>query len=74
VKLEGLVCGGCVIAVKNALLTAPGVLDAGVSLERLQASVTYDPAQISPEAIAQAVREIGFGARTTAQVAKERQE
>jgi len=81
-RLNGLVCGGCVIAVKNALTTTPGVLDAEVSLERQKATVAYDPTRIAPEEIAQAVRNIGFGAYlpasrsegqagATAQVAKE---
>jgi len=70
-RLDGLVCGGCVIAVKNALMATSGVLDAKVSLERQTATVTYDSSHIAPEEIARAVRDIGFGAQTTAQVVKE---
>ncbi len=55
--VQGMTCGGCAAAVKTALRQIPGVIDARVSYEQHQAVVTYDPARITPPAIARAVEE-----------------
>jgi len=54
-------CGGCVNRVTTALNKTPGVV-----VERVEvgsASVAYDPAQTSLEAIVEAVNRLGFTAR-----------
>ena len=54
-KVTGMTCGGCAAAVKNAAKRVDGVKDAKVSSEHGRAEVTYDPAKITPKAIAQAI-------------------
>ena len=56
--IGGMTCGHCVRAVSGAL---KGL--AGVEVEQVtvgQASVSYDPATVSPSRIAQAVEEEGY--------------
>ena len=61
IGIEGMSCGHCVAAVKQAL----GRLD-GVEVQEVKigsATVSYDPASVSPERIAQAVEAEGYTAR-----------
>ncbi|MBE3590355.1 MAG: heavy-metal-associated domain-containing protein [Firmicutes bacterium] len=59
-KVEGMSCGHCRMAVKQALESVPGVASAEVDLEAGEARVTYDPAQASKEALKAAVEEAGY--------------
>ena len=59
-QIDGMSCGHCVAAVKGAL----GRMD-GVSVDQVEigtARVTYDPARVTPEAIADAVNDEGYSA------------
>ena len=58
--IRGMTCGGCVARVEERLDRIPGVAGYEVSLERNEARVSYDPATITPEAIAAEVSETGF--------------
>lgn len=53
--VRGMGCPACAIRVHNALLAVEGVLSAEVSLEPGLARVFYDPAQVTVEALRQAV-------------------
>jgi len=59
--VTGMHCGGCVASVQKVLSGLPGVADAEVSLEPAEARVRYDPEQITPAALGQAVIDVGFG-------------
>lgn len=59
-KVEGMTCGGCVKNVTTVLQKLPGVAAVEVSLEQANASVQYDPAQVSPDALRTAVENAGF--------------
>ncbi|MDZ4698220.1 MAG: cation transporter [Rhodothermales bacterium] len=57
-KINGMSCGGCVKSVTRALTQTEGV-----TVERVEiglAEITYDPALVTPEAIAAAIDEAGF--------------
>lgn len=56
-KITGMTCGGCAVAVKMAAKKVDGVADANVSHENGRADVTYDPAKTTPEKIAKAITE-----------------
>jgi mercuric ion transport protein len=60
--IGGMTCGGCVARVEDRLGHVPGVAAFDVSLENNEARVSYDPAAVTPEAIAAAVSETGFAA------------
>ena len=58
--VQGMTCGNCARSVERALKSTPGVTKATVDLGSASASVEYDTDLVKPEAIAAAVREIGF--------------
>ena len=62
--IEGMHCGGCVNRVTMALKKTPGVEVRSVDVG--SAEVSFDEAQVRPEAIAAAVNQIGFVARIEA--------
>ncbi|MBU6504950.1 MAG: heavy-metal-associated domain-containing protein [Betaproteobacteria bacterium] len=59
-NIQGMTCGGCVNSVKRALANLPGVGQTDVSLEKGQATIEYDPAQVSPEQLKHAVVDAGY--------------
>ena len=54
IQVKGMTCGSCAVAVKHALQQIDGVREASVSYQTGQAVVSYDPAKITPDAIARA--------------------
>lgn len=65
--ISGMTCGGCVGAVKAALKKTKGVTEYEVSLEAGEATVTFDPAETSVDAIAAAITKTGFTAKVKAE-------
>ena len=59
-KVNGMTCGGCVRSVKNVLEGIQGVSGAEVSLEKAQATVSYDPAQADVKRMKEAVTDAGY--------------
>ena len=62
IKVGGMSCQGCVKSVTGALTAVPGVAAAEVSLERGEAKVAFDPAQVDVTRLRQAVDDAGFDA------------
>jgi Cu+-exporting ATPase len=58
--VQGMTCASCVRRVERALRAVPGVQDASVNFATHQASVTYDAATTTRDALAQAVRKAGY--------------
>lgn len=56
-RIDGMTCAGCAVAVKMAANKVGGVTRVDVSLEEHLARVTYDPATTTPSAIANAIAE-----------------
>lgn len=59
-------CAACQARVQGALQTMPGVTDAAVNLMTHSATVTYDPASVTPAAVVGRVRATGYGAEAPA--------
>ena len=59
-EIQGMSCGHCVAAVKEALGELPGVNVDRVDIGTAQ--VTYQPDQVSPEQIMLAVEDAGYSA------------
>ncbi len=74
--IGGMTCAACQAAVQKALERTPGVTKATVSLMTNRAEVRYRPEEITPEGLAEAVRDTGYDAslRSAAQTAFEEQE
>lgn len=62
IKVGGMSCQGCVKNVTGALSATAGVASAVVSLEAGEARVSYDPAQVSANALRAVIEEAGFDA------------
>lgn len=62
VKVGGMSCQGCVKSVTNVLQALPGVAKAEVSLDRGEARVEFDPAQVDLSAMKGAIEGAGFEA------------
>ncbi|MBI4307322.1 MAG: heavy-metal-associated domain-containing protein [Chloroflexi bacterium] len=56
--IRGMTCIACVARIEEALRAVAGVTEAEVAVGR--AVVHYDPGRVTPEALAQAVREAGY--------------
>ena len=61
-KVGGMSCGGCVKSVTKVLTELPGVARADVTLEPGEAKVEFDPAQVTRDAMAEAIDDAGFEA------------
>lgn len=59
--LSGLTCMSCAPAVTKALKHVEGVRDVAINDDRTQAVVVTD-ASVHPQALAEAVRRLGYGA------------
>jgi len=56
----GMTCGNCARSVERKLAATPGVSKASVDLNSASAEVEYDPARVNPEALAGAIRQLGY--------------
>jgi Cu+-exporting ATPase len=65
--VTGMTCASCVMRVERKLKKVPGVADAAVNLATEHATVTYDPAQTTPDALVAAVEAAGYGAEVQRQ-------
>jgi copper chaperone len=60
ITVKGMTCSGCVNSVTKALKGIDGVQEAKVDLEGQQATVTFDEAKTSVQALKQAVEDAGY--------------
>ncbi|HEY0135973.1 MAG TPA: heavy metal translocating P-type ATPase [Nannocystis sp.] len=58
--VQGMTCASCVLRVERALKATPGVQDAHVNFVTGRASVSYDPAAATPDALARAIEAAGY--------------
>jgi copper chaperone CopZ len=58
--VHGMTCQNCARGVERKLSATPGVRKATVTLEEQTAMVEYDEALVKPEALAAAVRQLGY--------------
>jgi copper chaperone len=62
IKVDGMSCGGCTASVTKVLSELPGVAKAEVQLAPGQATVEFDPAVVTREALCAAIDDAGFEA------------
>ncbi len=62
IPVSGMTCAACQARVQRTLEKQPGVTDAAVNLMMGDATVTYDPAAVSPRALVDVIRSTGYGA------------
>lgn len=61
-KVKGMSCGHCKMAVEKALIAVEGVESASVDLEEGKAYIEYDPSKTSVESMKKAVVDAGYEA------------
>lgn len=61
--VERMTCAACPITVRKALSQVTGVASSTVDMKAHTATVTFDPARTTPEALATAVSQAGFPAK-----------
>ena len=61
IKIDGMTCGHCVSRVQKALARVEGVHVDQVEIG--SARVSYEPSQVSPQRIREAVEDAGFDVR-----------
>ena len=62
IPVTGMTCAACQARVQRTLQKQPGVADASVNLMMNSATVTFDPASVSPDQLVEAIRDTGYGA------------
>ena len=53
--VQGMTCGSCTASVRIVLKKLDGVTDAKVSFDERRAVVTYDPAKVTPQKMADTI-------------------
>ena len=64
--VDNMMCEACPIMVRKALSHVAGVTQAAVDLATHSATVTFNPARTTPDALAAAVTNAGYPARVAA--------
>lgn len=62
-EIQGMTCGHCVGAVRQALTKLDGVTITSLAVGR--AEVAYDPTKVNPRSIFAAIDDAGYPAHTT---------
>ena len=65
--VDNMTCASCPYIVKTSMAAVPGVAKVTVSFEAKTATVTFDDAKTTPDAIAAASMNAGYPARPTQQ-------
>ena len=58
--VHGMTCGNCARSVERKLTGTPGVSKAAVDLGGAKATVEYDTEVVTPQSLADAVRQLGY--------------
>jgi Cu+-exporting ATPase len=59
-SITGMTCANCANTIERVLRRTPGVQDAAVNLASERATITLDPAQVSPNKLIERVRSAGY--------------
>lgn len=62
IKVSGMSCNHCKMAVENTLKELKGVNEAKVDLTNNQVKVVYDPGTVSRQTIVETINEAGYQA------------
>ncbi|WP_135611923.1 heavy-metal-associated domain-containing protein [Methanococcoides sp. AM1] len=62
IKVEGMSCGHCQMAVTKAISSVEGVSSVDVDLEKGEANVSYDPQTADLDTIKKAINGAGYKA------------
>jgi len=60
IHITGMHCASCVVTIEGALKKTPGVVNAKVNFASEKAHIDYDPDQITPDKLHQAIEKTGY--------------
>ncbi len=60
ISISGMSCNHCAQRVENSLNKVPGVLEAIVSFNEQKAIIKYNPEEVEPERLKDAIRSTGY--------------
>ena len=66
IPVQGMTCAACSARIQRVLERTPGVSTANVNLMTGSATVSYDPASVTPDRLVEAIRDTGYGAELPA--------
>lgn len=61
-RVDGMHCGSCAVAINMVLTNKKGVFKADVDFDAKRAEIEYDPEQIKISELVRAIEEIGYQA------------
>ncbi|HWP79126.1 MAG TPA: cation transporter [Candidatus Acidoferrum sp.] len=61
-KVEGMSCGHCEIAVQDAVRRLPGIKKVKASRRRKEAEVEYEPSEVTAAQLVKAINDTGYRA------------
>ena len=59
-SVRGMTCANCTRSVERTLSAVPGVTKVTVDLHSANAAVEYDPDLVTPQVLADTVRDLGY--------------
>jgi copper chaperone CopZ len=62
IRIEGMHCHRCEVAIQKQLAQIPGVHEAEVDFNSGQASILFDNSQATPQQLVEAIRDAGYEA------------
>ncbi len=62
-RIGGMSCASCGVAVRTALRQLDGVRSVAVDVDRKKADVTYEPRRVTPAQMVRAIERLGYRAR-----------
>jgi copper chaperone CopZ len=62
-RIDGMTCASCGVAVRTALRRLDGVRQAEVNFDEKRARVVYNPRRVTPERMVRAIEDLGYHAR-----------
>eukprot|EP01116_Phalansterium_solitarium_P018024 TRINITY_DN460_c0_g2_i2.p1 TRINITY_DN460_c0_g2~~TRINITY_DN460_c0_g2_i2.p1 ORF type:complete len:1050 (-),score=297.57 TRINITY_DN460_c0_g2_i2:237-3386(-) len=65
-RVDGMTCASCVAVIENYVSSLDGIKSVSVSLLASKAEVAFDPARIQPQAIKEAIEDVGYTAEPLA--------
>ena len=60
IGVDGMTCASCSSRVERGLANLPGVASASVNLATEQATIQFDPQQVSPAEVVEVIRDVGY--------------
>ncbi len=62
-KVDGMACGHCELAVQDAVRKLPGIMKVKANRKKKEAAIEYDSAAVSTEQMIKAINDTGYSVK-----------